>query len=129
MRTWRGIGIDLVLAIHDRQLAEHGGLDEIRDRGLIESALAKPRNLAVYSQPDLADLAASYAFGLAKNHAFIDGNKRTAWVVARVFLADNGLSLQFDAADAIRTVESLAGGTLDESGLALWFRSHLAKGS
>ncbi len=125
MSEWRWIGLDLVLAVHDRQLAEHGGLDGLLDRGAIESALAKPMNLVSYGQPDAADLAASYAFGLARNHGFADGNKRTAWVVARLFLADNGCRLQFDAADAIRTVQALAAGTLEEGQLAEWFRRHL----
>lgn len=80
---WRRVGLDVVLAIHDRQLAEHGGQDGVRDPGMIESALARPVNLAGYGDPDAAELAAACAVGLAKNHAFIDGNKRTAWVTAR----------------------------------------------
>lgn len=125
MKKWRWIGLDLVLAIHDRQLSEHGGLDGLRDRGAIESALAKPLNLVAYGHPDAADLAAAYAFGLARNHGFSDGNKRTAWVVARLFLVDNGFKLTFESADAIKTVDSLAAGTLEEGQLAEWFRRHL----
>ena len=90
---WRWIDASLVYAIHDRQLAEHGGLDGIRDRGGVESALARPRNLAEYGEPDAAALAAAYAYGLLRNHGFADGNKRTAWVAARLFLADNGCKL------------------------------------
>jgi len=125
MTDWRWVGTDVVLAIHDRQLAEHGGLDGIRDAGAIESALARPQNLVAYGDPDAADLAAAYAFGLAKNHGFADGNKRTAWVVARLFLADNGHRLSFDKLDAVKIVEAVADGTCSEEKLAAWFRAHL----
>ena len=125
MTDWRWIGADVVHAVHDRQLAEHGGLDGVRDLGAIDSALAKPRNLAAYGEPDAADLAAAHAFGLARNHGFADGNKRVAWVIARLFLADNGYRLRFDAADAVKTVEALAAGTLDERQMAAWFRERL----
>ena len=122
---WRWVGLDVVLAIHDRQLAEHGGLDGVRDPGMIESALARPVNLAEYGDPDAAELAAAYAVGLAKNHAFIDGNKRTAWVTARLFLADNGRSLDFAPRDAIRTMEDVAAGRIAETELGDWFRRHM----
>jgi len=125
MTAWRWIGADLVYVIHDRQLAEHGGPDGVRDPGAVESALARPRNLAASGTPDAADLAAAYAFGLARNHGFVDGNKRTAWVVARLFLADNGYRLRFDPIDAVKTVKALAAGSLDESRLATWFRDRL----
>jgi len=118
---------DVVYAIHDRQLAEHGGPEGVRDAGALASALARPRNLASYKQPDAAALAAAYANGLGRNHPFADGNKRTAWVVARVFLAINGCRLEFDPPDAVRTIEALAAGTLSESELAKWFRQRLAK--
>ncbi len=121
--AWRWVAADVVFAIHDRQLAEHGGPDGVRDRGAVESALARPQDLA--AKPDAADLAAAYAYGLARNHGFADGNKRTAWVVARLFLADNGLRLAFDPIDAIRTVEGVAAGTVDEAQLALWFQARL----
>lgn len=94
----------------------------MRDQGAIESALARPQNLAAYGEPDAAALAAAYAFGLARNHGFVDGNKRTAWVIARLFLADNGVRLAYDKADAVRIVESLAAGRIDEETLAAWFR-------
>ena len=123
--TWRWIDAALVYAIHDRQLAEHGGLDGIRDSGGVESALARPRNLAQYGEPDAAALAAAYAYGLLRNHGFADGNKRTAWVAARVFLADNGYKLRFDKLEAVRVVEGAAAGTLPEEELAAWFRRHL----
>ena len=122
---WRWVGLNVVLAIHDRQLAEHGGADGIRDRNAIESALARPLNLAAYGNPDAADLAAAYAYGLASNHGFLDGNKRTAWVAARLFLADNGQRLEFDPLDAIRIMEDVAGGRIREADLAGWFRRHL----
>lgn len=125
MTVWRWVGADLVYALHDRQLAEHGGPDGIRDPAAVESALARPLNLAAYGTPDAADLAAAYAFGLARNHGFVDGNKRTAWVVARLFLADNGYRLRFDPVEAVKTVEALAAGSLDESQLAAWFRDRL----
>ncbi|MEQ9491115.1 MAG: type II toxin-antitoxin system death-on-curing family toxin [Alphaproteobacteria bacterium] len=122
-RVWRWVRPDVVFAIHDRQIAEHGGSDGIRDLGAIESALARPQNLAHYGDPDAADLAASYAYGLAKNHGFVDGNKRIAWVSARLFLADNGYRLKFDQMDAIRMMEGLASSTVSEQDLSIWFRS------
>ncbi|MBS0519860.1 MAG: type II toxin-antitoxin system death-on-curing family toxin [Proteobacteria bacterium] len=83
--------------------------------------------MAAYEDPDVADLAAAYAFGLARNHCFVDGNKRTAWIVARLFLADNGYRLKFEAAEAVRLVESLAAGHLPQQELANWFRQRLEK--
>ena len=100
-------------------------MDGVRDRGAIESALARPLNLAGYGTPDAAALAAAYAYGLARNHGFLDGNERTAWVVARLFLADNGLSFAFDPLDAIRTMEGVAAGRIDEAALADWFRRRI----
>jgi death-on-curing protein len=122
---WRWIRSELVYAIHDRQLAEHGGLDGVRDQGAIESALARPRTLVAYGEPDAADIAAAYAFGLARNHGFSDGNKRTAWVVARLFLSDNSIRLRFDPVDAVKTVEALAAGELREDELAAWIRDRI----
>lgn len=123
--SWRWIGKDVAYAVHDRQLAEHGGKDGLRDAGLIESALARPVNLANYGEPDGAALAACYAYGIVKNHGFMDGKKRTAWVLARLFF-DNGLRLSFDPIDAIRTMERVAGGSLDEDALAQWLRERLS---
>ena len=97
----------------------------VRDAGLIESALARPRNLVAYGKPDAADPAAAYAYGLARNHGFADGNKRTAWVAARLFLADNGYTLRVDGAEAVRMVEALAAGTMDEPAVADWFRTRI----
>lgn len=122
---WRWVGLDLVLAIHDRQLSEHGGLSGVRELAAVESALARPRNLLAYETPDAADLAAAYAYGLARNHGFADGNKRTAWVVARVFLADNQVCLSFEKAAAVHIMESVAAGAVTERELAEWFRSRI----
>jgi death-on-curing protein len=123
--AWRWIDASLTYAIHDRLLAEHGGLDGVRDPGAVESALARPQNLAEYDQPDAAALAAAYAYGLLRNHGFADGNKRTAWVVARLFLADNGYRLRFDKLEAVRVVEAAGAGALSEAELASWFRQRL----
>ena len=122
---WRWVEENAVLAIHDRQLAEHGGADSIRDQAAIGSTLARPMNLAAYGNPDAADLAAAYIHGLAKNHPFIDGNKRTAWVTARVFLADNGWTLNFTPLDAIQAMEGVAAGRIGKSQLANWLRTRL----
>ena len=118
---------DVVLAIHRRQLAEHGGSDGVRDSGLLSSALARPRNLFAYGEPapDTAALAASYAYGIAKNHPFVDGNKRTAFVVARTFLLRNGFNVDASQEEKYRTFLNLAEGSLSEEGLADWLREHL----
>ena len=116
------------LAIHDRQIAEHGGIAGVRDERLLDSALARPINQWHYGLDDAAALAAAYAFGIARNHPFADGNKRTAWVSARLFLALNGHILEFVQQDAIETVISLAAGELSEEELADWFRQHLVVG-
>jgi death-on-curing protein len=123
--VWTWVAETVAQAIHDRQLAEHGGGEGVRDPGLLASALARPQNAANYGAPDAADLAASYAYGIAKNHPFVDGNKRTAWVVARLFLALNGRKLTFSPADAVATVEALAAGAMDEEALAAWFRARI----
>ena len=118
---------DVVLAVHRRQLAEHGGSEGVRDSGLLESALARPKNLFAYSEaePDLAELAASYAFGLVQNHPFVDGNKRTAYVVCRTFLMLNGRDIEAPQKDKYITFLSLAEGSLTEKNLAGWIRDHL----
>ena len=121
------LDVDVALAIHDRQLAEHGGVSGVRDRGMLESALARPVNQWTYGEEDPARLAAAYAFGVARNHPFGDGNKRTAWVLARLFLHLNAHHLRFDAQEAIETVLALAAGELSEEQLAAWFRKRLAK--
>jgi death on curing protein len=115
----------VALAIHDRQLAEHGGGVGVRDAGMLESALARPQNQWTYGEDDVCALAAAYAFGVAKNHPFVDGNKRTAWVLARLFLALNDVSLKFTSEEAIATVLALAAGELSEEQMADWFRLHI----
>ncbi|MBF0135107.1 MAG: type II toxin-antitoxin system death-on-curing family toxin [Magnetococcales bacterium] len=122
------IGKDVVLAIHKRQLVEHGGSGGLRDEGLLESALARPVNRQAYGDPPptLAELAASYAFGMARNHPFVDGNKRVAYVVCLLFLRMNGKQLVAPGAEKYRAFLSLAQGTMGEEELASWFQEHLA---
>ena len=115
----------VVLAIHEEQIAEHGGSLGLRDSNLLQSALARPRNLIAYGQPDLADLAASYAFGLAKNHAFVDGNKRVSLVVTETFILLNNGSLVADDAACLDIWLRLADGQIDEAQLAIWLRENL----
>jgi death-on-curing protein len=115
----------IAYAVHDRQLAEHGGGVGLRDQGALESALARPVNRWSYGEHDLAALAAAYAFGVARNHPFVDGNKRTAWIMARLFLLANGIEIAFDKVDATNTVIALAAGELSEDELADWFRQRV----
>ena len=117
---------DAVLAMHRRQIAEHGGDDGVRDLGLLESALARPKNIEAYEpEADIARLAAAYGFGIAKNHPFIDGNKRTALVATRTFLLLNGIELHAAPADKYITFLRLAEGSLTEDDLTTWLREHL----
>ena len=122
---WVWIDAQVVLAIHDEQIADHGGAAGLRDAGLLESALARPQNLAAYGSPDAAELAAAYAFGLASNHPFVDGNKRTALVLAELFLVLNGHELTASDEDCVSTILALAAGTLGESDLADWMRARM----
>lgn len=115
---------EVVLAIHEEQLAEHGGQPGIRDLNLLLSALDRPRNLADYATADLAELAAAYAYGIACNHPFIDGNKRTALVTAELFLALNAHTLTASDENCVRTFYALANNTLTQEDLASWFRRH-----
>ena len=121
------IRTDVALAIHRRQLAEHGGSEGVRDAGLLASALDRPRNLAADGDPapDLAALAAAYASGVARNHPFIDGNKRTAFVVCRTFLILNGSDISASREDKYSTFLQLAKGDLSDEDLAAWIRRHL----
>ena len=121
------LDVAIALAVHDRQLAEHGGGSGVRDITLLESALARPINRWAYGDDDPAMLAAAYAFGIGRNHAFIDGNKRTAWVLARLFLDLNGHRLSFTTDDAIAAMLALASGDLAEDALADWFRTRLVR--
>lgn len=123
-QPWRWLAADVLLAVHEEQLAEHGGAAGVRDLGLFESALARPQHLAAYGEPDVAALAAAYGLGLAKNHPFVDGNKRTAFVAVELFLALNGFDLVADDADCVLTMLAVAAGSLDEPAFAAWLRSH-----
>ena len=121
----RWVAKSVVLALHRRQIAEHGGADGIRDIGLLESALARPLNIAAYDEkPSLERLAAAYAFGIARNHPFLDGNKRTAYVVMRLFLRLNGLDPKATQEAKYLTMLRLADGILSEDDLAAWLRDH-----
>jgi death-on-curing protein len=115
----------VVEAIHDEQLAEHGGGEGLRDAGLLESALGRPRNLAAYGAPDMAALAAAYGYGIARNHPFVDGNKRTAFVAVELFLDLNGCVLTAGDAECITVMERLADGTVGEQEFADWIRRHI----
>ena len=116
----------VVWAIHEAQLAEHGGSAGVRDAGLLASALARPVNLDAYGEPDVADCAAAYGFGISRNHPFIDGNKRTAFVCAELFLTLNGFVLNATDVDCVLTVLAVAAGDLDEVAFAQWLRTHMA---
>jgi death-on-curing protein len=125
LSNWRFVGEKVVLAIHSQEIARHGGNDGLRDLGALQAALARPRNLAAYGTPDAADLAAGYGFGIAKAHGFVDGNKRTAWIASRLFLADNGYRLGFERTEAVEAMVGLAGGTRSEADFAAWLRARL----
>lgn len=125
MPDWIWVDAAVALAAHREQLAEHGGGDGVRDPGLFDSAMARPQNLAAYGEPDVAALAASYAFGIARNHPFIDGNKRTAAVVSESFLILNGFALEATDAELVVAFLALAAGELSEDALADWFRERI----
>ena len=127
MKKWVWIDARAILAIHDEQLAEHGGRSGLRDQGLLESALARPFNLAAYEKPDAAALAASYAVALARNHPFVDGNKRTAYVALELFLAMNGFELIASDIECTVTMLAVAPGDIDEVALAEWVRHNIAR--
>ena len=115
---------DVVLAIHDRQLSEHGGQAGLRDEGMLESALARPQQLWNYGTPDLFDLAAAYAFGLSKNHPFLDGNKRTAAVICETFIELQGQEIQLGEAEKYVQYLALAAGEHSEESFATWLRDN-----
>ncbi len=125
--SWRWISRQALCLLHDESVAEHGGAPGLRDEGLLESALARPLNLAAYGEPDVFELAAAYGVGLAKNHAFVDGNKRAAFLAVGLFLALNGYRLQTTQADATLTMFAVAAGSLDEPAFAVWLRQHCIK--
>nr|WP_315493666.1 type II toxin-antitoxin system death-on-curing family toxin [uncultured Rhodoferax sp.] len=125
-KPWVWIASNVLYAVHDEQLAEHGGLVGLRDANALESAIARAQQLAHYGAPDVAELAAAYGFGIARNHPFSDGNKRTAFVAVELFLALNGHELTADDADCILTMLRLAAGDTEEAAFAQWIREHLA---
>ena len=122
MTVWLSRAI--ILALHDEQLAHHGGADGLRDLGLLESALARPPNWASYGDPDIAELAGVYAIAIARNHPFVDGNKRTAFGAMVLFLSLNGLELEAPEVEAVITTLQMAAGDLPEEEFIAWVRAH-----
>jgi death-on-curing protein len=117
--------LDVLLAVHEEQLVEHGGPSGVRDQGLLESALARPQQLAAYGEPDASALAAALTWGLAKNHPFVDGNKRTAFVAMELFLLCNGYVLTASDPQCVLTMLAVAAGEMSEEALAKWLRQHI----
>lgn len=126
MSHWVWLDPAVLHAVHEEQLAEHGGASGTRDAGLFESALARPENLAAYGEPDAAALAAAFGWGLARDHPFVDGNKRTAFVATELFLTLNGFELTADDAACVLTMLAVAAGEMSEDDFAAWIRAHLA---
>ena len=124
MTEWRWLAKDVILAVHDEQLAAHGGRPGIRDMGLLESALARPLNRAAYAEVTVFDLAAAYAFGIVRNHPFIDGNKRIALLAAALFLIEHDVEISASDDTVVTSMLSLADGSMDEGGFALWLRNN-----
>lgn len=127
MKKWIWIDPAVILAVHEEQIAEHGGSAGIRDQGLLESALARPVNLAANGKPDHADLAACYGAAIARNHPFLDGNKRTAFVALELFLVLNGRELTASDADAVLAMLAVADGSMRETAFADWVRRNVTK--
>lgn len=127
MQQWRWLDKGLLVTLHDESLAMHGGASGIRDAALLDSALNRAPNLAHYGTPDFADLAAAYGVGLAKNHAFVDGNKRAAFLSVGLFLTLNGYKLTATQVDATLTMLAVAGGEMDEAAFAAWLRQNSVK--
>ena len=125
--NWRWVDKRALLLLHDESLAEHGGATGIRDGGMLDSALARPINLDAYGKPDFADIAAAYAIGLAKNHGFVDGNKRAAFLATGLFLYLNGYRLQVSQGDATLTMYAVAAREMDEATFADWMRKYCIK--
>ncbi|MGJ7508367.1 type II toxin-antitoxin system death-on-curing family toxin [Variovorax sp. GT1P44] len=126
-QPWIWLSIRTVHAAHEAQLVEHGGPGGVRDEGLLASAMARPQHRALYEAPDAATLAASYAFAIARNHPFVDGNKRTAFVAMELFLDLNGFELNASDEDCVLAMLSLAAGQLSEESLAEWIRERLSR--
>ena len=124
MQKWRWIDKQLLITLHDESLLLHGGASGIRDDGLLDSALNRAVNLALYSEPDFAELAAAYGVGLAKNHAFVDGNKRVAFLAVGLFLGLNGYKLIANQKDATQTMLAVASGEMQEVDFVGWIREN-----
>jgi death on curing protein len=122
---WVWVNSKVLHAVHDEQLAEHGGGTGVRDAGLFDSAVNRPQQLAHYGTPDVAELAASYGYGISRNHPFIDGNKRTAFVALEMFLLLNGYALVADDSDCVLTMLAVAAGDISEADFAAWVRSRI----
>ena len=125
--SWLWLNSAVVIAVHEAQLAEHGGGAGVRDQNILASALSRPQNLAAYGKPDAADLAAAYGFGISRNHAFIDGNKRTGFVASEMFLILNGYLLTADDASSAVIMLDVAAGDISEAEFAAWIRLHAVK--
>lgn len=117
--------IEDVVAFHEHQITEHGGIPGIRDMGLLESALSRPQMKMQFGEADLASIAAAYAFGIARNHPFLDGNKRTALVTAEAFLVVHGMQIAADDAEVVAVILALASGEIEEEELLFWIREQL----
>ena len=126
MSEWQWLARDVILAIHDEQLAEHGGRPGIRDIGLLEAALARPLNRAAYGEVTVFDLAAAYAVGVVRNPPFVDGNKRVAFLAAALFLVEHDFEVIASDDAVVASMLSLAEGAMDEEGYALWLRNSSA---
>lgn len=122
--AWIWLHVDVMRAVHEDQLVAHGGISGVRDEGMFLSALARAENLANYGMPDFADLAAAYGYGIAKNHPFLDGNKRTAFVAVELFLMLNGFALKAFDAECILIMLAVASGDMTESDFASWIRNN-----
>ncbi|MFM1909253.1 MAG: hypothetical protein RLZZ591_2930 [Pseudomonadota bacterium] len=123
-QTWVWLNPALIYAVHEEQLAEHGGGAGLRDANLLSSALARPEQLAAYGTPDVADLAAAYGYGISRNHPFVDGNKRTAFVATELFLALNGFELVANDVECVMNMLDVAAGDIEEAAFAQWIRQH-----
>ena len=124
---WRWLKEEVLIAVHDEQLVEHGGAEGVRDSGLLSSALARPKNLDGYEMPSVFDLAAAYATGIVRDHPFVDGNKRTGFLAAYMFLALNGWELDAPEANAAAVILELAAGKVDEAQFSVWLKENSVK--
>ena len=124
MANWIWLDHSVLMAVHDEQLAEHGGITGIRDEGMFLSAMSRAQNLAAYGKPNFAELAATYGVGIAKNHPFLDGNKRTAFVAVELFLMLNGYLLKANDAECILTMLAVASGDINEADFAAWIHQN-----